>query len=167
MLSLAPMSPSLPCHVCSSSCHCPCLMLPVFPLRSCLPSWFFPSPSPAFAPVTYSPPCRVEPITWGVPGSSSTTKLLRYLGYQSHLCNPSFLVYEMHTGHLHWGDWGDSASLFLGYVQLDMAIWANIFSNHVTLTLVQSRWSPPHCCSLPAPTSSSLPWRQSHTMYHA
>ena len=31
---LTAMPPSLPCHFCSSGCHCPCLMLLVFPMRS-------------------------------------------------------------------------------------------------------------------------------------
>lgn len=49
---LAPVSPSLPCHVCSSSCHRPCLMLLIFPLRSRLLYRVPSRPSPAFAHVT-------------------------------------------------------------------------------------------------------------------
>lgn len=159
---LAPVSPSLPCHVCSSSCHRPCLMLLVFPVRSnAAVQGSFP-PHLQHLPVSHThhhagqsqnpaPPLNfwatlVTCHTFAIQASSSMK------------CSQDTYIR---------GDWEDSARLFLCYVQLDMVIWANIVSNHVTLTLVQSPSSPPHCCSLPAPTSSSLLWRQSHTIYHA
>lgn len=83
---------------------------------------------------------------------------------ESHLCNLNILIYEMHTG-TYMDDCEDSASLFVCYAQLDVAVWADIVVNHVILTLIQSP-SSPHGRSLSPQLPSSLPWCQSHSLYH-